>query len=688
MKNLLSFLVFAGILAALLPAVSAAGADTLEIGSAALNGASLCYSLTGGADGAELYAAVYTEDGNLVSASTAREGRLTVPAGESSVILRAYCWEKGTLRPLTPSAEKRIYINSGQLLSFDVGEYVSLTDSLAASAASSDGEGNTAVFANPYISRIFGTSGWQTGGIYAFGNGRDYLSVFDGNISTVFDGAADGYVGVEFNKPTVVTKIGYHARYDHNQAAARMDGVTFEGSDNGSDWTKIYTLEASSRSEFVYRTSADFDSVRPYKYVRFSAAGNGNVFNASELELYTSAAFASAEDAASVIELMLASEAAKALMPEAEIVENTDMLRQSGSAEVIYTSSDEELLSSTGIVTRPEEDTELTITMNISVGASVYTLERTVTVPAAVDNTDTSAYLFVHFIGDESAPEMEQVYFSVSEDAHNWTMLNGGNPVLISDMGEKGCRDMHIVRSPQGDKFYLIATDLSMYSYHKKSNGAQDWGHASTYGSHCINIWESRDLVNWSEQRQVKVAPEGAGMAWAPESIYDEESGSYLVFWASNTTVDGVFNARIYASHTRDFKTFTPPEIYTEIPSGLIDTTIYREGDTYYRFYKVNNGVNGEYSDSLSSDGWTSTPLRINVCEGPEVFKLTGEDKWALLVDRNAAYIMFTTEDLGSADITEAAISTETRYRHGNVIPITADEYERLVEKYGDKSED
>lgn len=44
----------------------------------------------------------------------------------------------------------------------------------------------------------------------------------------------------------------------------------------------------------------------------------------------------------------------------------------------------------------------------------------------------------------------------------NWDDLNDNNPVLTSTLGEKGVRDPFIIRSPEGDKFYLIATDLKI----------------------------------------------------------------------------------------------------------------------------------------------------------------------------------------------------------------------------------
>lgn len=292
---------------------------------------------------------------------------------------------------------------------------------------------------------------------------------------------------------------------------------------------------------------------------------------------------------------------------------------------------------------------------------------------------ETEAYLFVHFVGTEDSAADEQVYFSVSEDAINWETVNGGKPVLTSAMGEKGVRDMHIIRSPRGDKFYLIGTDLSMFYNHKKSDGSADWSHASSYGSQYINIWESDDLVNWSEQRRAHVATDDSGMAWAPESIYDYDRDAYMVFWASNTTVNGVKRQRIYCAYTTDFVSFTEPEIYQEADGDVIDTTIYYTDGKYYRFYKYKNTVWGEYADSLHADVWTPTGLSVPKNEGPEVFKFNGEDKWGLLVDADN-YTLYTTDDLGASEFTKTGINTDTTYRHGSVIPITGKEYRALKE--------
>ena len=47
-------------------------------------------------------------------------------------------------------------------------------------------------------------------------------------------------------------------------------------------------------------------------------------------------------------------------------------------------------------------------------------------------------YLFVTFKGEQT-PMSEQVYFAVSRDGRQWSALNNGEPVLISNLGKGAC---------------------------------------------------------------------------------------------------------------------------------------------------------------------------------------------------------------------------------------------------------
>lgn len=310
--------------------------------------------------------------------------------------------------------------------------------------------------------------------------------------------------------------------------------------------------------------------------------------------------------------------------------------------------------------------------------------------PTAPKSDEMAAYLFVHFIGGESNAKEEQIYFSVSKNGTSWNTLNDGEePIVESNVGEKGVRDPHIIRSPQGDKFYMIATDLSIY------NIGGDWGGSQTNGSQSIVIWESTDLVNWSEPRLRKIARDNATCTWAPESIYDEEREAYMVFWASKTKED--WTHRIYRCYTTDFDTFTEPEVYMESDVSLIDTTFIKEGDTYYRFTKneARTFVYMEKSKSLSGDFEAVRTYTLNGeshtnyggYEGPTVYKLNGENKWCLLLDnygKSAGYKPFVTDDISKGRFTSASAFNfgGVRFRHGTVMPITQAEYDALVAAY------
>ncbi len=303
-------------------------------------------------------------------------------------------------------------------------------------------------------------------------------------------------------------------------------------------------------------------------------------------------------------------------------------------------------------------------------------------------------YLFAHFIGEQEGGE--QIYFAMSQDGMHWYDLHNKQPVLRSTIGERGVRDPFLLRSADGSVFYLLATDLSIY--HRGG-----WAQATITGSRSLIVWESPNLVHWSKPRMVEVAPQEAGCAWAPEAIYDEEEGDYLVFWASSRdATDG--NGRgmhIYCSKTRDFRAFTPAEKY--ITRGeqrtIIDTTVIKAGGKYYRA-SGDGHITIESSDRLMGE-WkiisTLESLGLQLMgkdvEGPEFFKFNGEEKWGLLVDQyatNGGYLPLITTDIGDTTGTCWRKPKPDEYsfgslkkRHGTILPITESEYEHILAKWG-----
>jgi hypothetical protein len=298
-------------------------------------------------------------------------------------------------------------------------------------------------------------------------------------------------------------------------------------------------------------------------------------------------------------------------------------------------------------------------------------------------------FLFVTFKGEQT-PMSEQIYFALSRDGRDWEALNGGAPVLVSDVGEKGVRDPFILRLPNGREFCIIATDLSIHLNH-------DWGRAVTAGSKSIVIWKSADLVHWTGPNLVKVAADDAGCTWAPEAVYDEQARDYLVFWASKNKRDDFKKHRIWAARTRDFVTFSKPSIYIDNPNDVIDTDIARENGKYYRFSKDEKfkAITMEVSDRLTGP-WKEVQgfslAKMTGYEGPCCYQLApaaaGKPaQWCLLLDfysRGQGYKPFVCDDLSGGKFTPAAdIHFPFPFRHGTVMPVTAEEYQRLKETYG-----
>lgn len=112
------------------------------------------------------------------------------------------------------------------------------------------------------------------------------------------------------------------------------------------------------------------------------------------------------------------------------------------------------------------------------------------------------AYLFVHF-KEKTTPDGEQVYFGLSKDGFHWEEVNGGNPVLWTYYGDKGVRDFTITRCEGNGKFYIFATDLSL-SYGMRNQYHGSWDEIGRNGSKCFSVWESDNLVDWTEQRLTK----------------------------------------------------------------------------------------------------------------------------------------------------------------------------------------
>lgn len=293
------------------------------------------------------------------------------------------------------------------------------------------------------------------------------------------------------------------------------------------------------------------------------------------------------------------------------------------------------------------------------------------------------AFLFVHFTGEHE--NGEQVYFSLSRDGLHYEDVNEGKPVLVLKKGERGIRDPFIIRGVHGEGFFIIGTDLRMASHH-------DWGKAQFSGSRNLVVYHSRDLIHWSEPLLAEVGLPEAGCVWAPEAIYDEEKGAYMIFFASMVKEEGeeAPKQRIYTVYTKDFCQFTRAEKYIERENHVIDTTMIHHNGVYYRFSKdeTTKRITCDCCEKLHG---VFRPIHSELLEnlegveGPAIFYMEEKQKWCLMVDQyasNGGYVPLLTEDLSSGVFKKLSPEEydmgRNKKRHGSVLAITEEEYQEV----------
>lgn len=188
------------------------------------------------------------------------------------------------------------------------------------------------------------------------------------------------------------------------------------------------------------------------------------------------------------------------------------------------------------------------------------------------------AYLFSYF-ADEGAG----LLLCYSYDGLDWKDLSGGKPIMKPVLGpDRLMRDPSICKGPDG-LFHMVWTT----GWHDRIIG-----HAS-----------SPDLIHWSPQQTIPVMMHepDAKNSWAPEITYDKKSRKYFIYWA--TTIPGRhsevassqqeqgLNHRIYCVTTRDFKEFSPTEIWFNPDFSVIDAAVVKDAKSrdFIMFLKNEN---------------------------------------------------------------------------------------------------
>ncbi|HRE05448.1 MAG TPA: hypothetical protein PKX00_07555, partial [Opitutaceae bacterium] len=150
------------------------------------------------------------------------------------------------------------------------------------------------------------------------------------------------------------------------------------------------------------------------------------------------------------------------------------------------------------------------------------------------------AYLFTYFTGNGA----DGLHLAWSDDGYRWRPIAGGESILAPEVGgkERLMRDPCVARGPDG-VYHMVWT--------------------TGWNENHIGYASTKDFVDWTAQRALPVMAHEPSVrnSWAPEVIYDEPKGEFLIFWASTLpdrfketagTSESAYNHRIYATRTRD----------------------------------------------------------------------------------------------------------------------------------------
>jgi hypothetical protein len=268
-------------------------------------------------------------------------------------------------------------------------------------------------------------------------------------------------------------------------------------------------------------------------------------------------------------------------------------------------------------------------------------------------------YLLSYFTADSEA-----LHLAVSLDGTQFTALNGGRPVIESQVGAKLLRDPFIGVGPDG-LFHLLATD----------------GWTSPHFVHAT----SPDLWHWSEQRLLPgmAGVPGACNAWAPEFFRDRCSGLYHLIWSSVVEPGEEMSGRdwqgtgqdqrIWHTTTTDFLTFGDPAVFFDPGYPVLDATVQPMGDRYVMAFKDERGFNDIVTPhknilltSFERPGGPFTaptgPVSPSPVEGPSLFERDGE--WTLIFDHflEGRYGAVSTRDFNTWAPADIDLPAGTRH--------------------------
>ena len=304
-------------------------------------------------------------------------------------------------------------------------------------------------------------------------------------------------------------------------------------------------------------------------------------------------------------------------------------------------------------------------------------------------------FLLPYFIGNGETG----VYFAYSRDGLNFKWLNEGKVITPAPNwgNESLTRDPSIVY--KDGTFHMVWT--------------------TSWKSRSIGYAWSKDLVQWSTPKKIDIWGEFMDVVntWAPELHWDPEQQEFVIIWSSTTHAelndgDGSTNVhgldhRTYAARTKDFKTFSQPELFfsPQPEYTVIDPYIARDDrgtnattdDRWVMVIKDERAPNkggknlrltfsqhmqGPYDRTLGPPIVGAGTDIVNMMgEGPSLFKRDG--LWYLYWDAPGSefsYCLATSPDLKTWTNRSAEMTLPAkRMRHGTVLVVPAQTVSKAV---------
>ena len=334
------------------------------------------------------------------------------------------------------------------------------------------------------------------------------------------------------------------------------------------------------------------------------------------------------------------------------------------------------------VMVRDNVDGEFNFNLTAKVTKNGTEYQRTFPVTALEKNY--YGYLLAYFT-DDGIPG-EQVRYALSTDGFNFIALNNNQPVIPSpEIARTGSvRDPYFVRGHDG-VFRMVITDMRSASGWNSNRG--------------IVLLKSTDLINWTHSQihfpdrfGGNFADDQINCVWAPEVIYDRKSGGYLVHFAVTQKNIANYQKMFYSWANDDFTDLatTPVVIYEVSNSARIDLNIVNFNNVFHGVIKneSSQGIEKIESSTINS-GYSVVSSRIdnesNRVEGAELYRLIGSDTWVHMYDAYDAKRFGFQTSTNMRTWTAASSSFRVTPggstfipKHGSVIPLTREEYDRL----------